>query len=125
MPMVLDVFSTATTSIGGSNAAWGSQFAVMPRPSPPVATVTTYRPLGKWRRSGILAGSSVGTRNILRKPDWEPDKVSRIAAACLALLPLVSPCAALQLQAAKNIPQLEDSVRRGANDAELRDSLAG
>jgi tetratricopeptide (TPR) repeat protein len=60
----------------------------------------------------------------LRKTDWEPDKVSRIAAACLALLPLVSPCAALQLQAAKNIPQLEDSVRRDSNDAQLRYHLA-
>ena len=39
--MVRDVFSTATTTIGGSNAAWVTQFAVMLCSSPPCATVMT------------------------------------------------------------------------------------
>jgi len=40
MSIVFDVFSTATATIGGSNAAWVTQLAVMPCSSPPWATVT-------------------------------------------------------------------------------------
>src|SRR6266567_2970275 len=59
MAMVLEVFSTATAIIGGSNDAWVSQFAVMPWSSPPELTVTTYRPYGKWRNTVFLAASSM------------------------------------------------------------------
>ncbi len=40
MPIVFDVFSTATTTIGGSKEACVTQFAVMPCSSPPCFTVT-------------------------------------------------------------------------------------
>ena len=38
--IVFEVFSTATTTMGGSNEACVTQFAVMPCSSPPCATVT-------------------------------------------------------------------------------------
>jgi len=42
MPSVFEVFSSATTTIGGSKAACMTQLAVMPWSSPlPDATVTT------------------------------------------------------------------------------------
>src|SRR5206468_2728505 len=41
MPIVREVFSTATTTMGGSKAACVTQFAVMPCSSPPCATVMT------------------------------------------------------------------------------------
>jgi len=39
MPIVFDVFSTATTTIGGSKDACVIQLAVMPCSSPPCLTV--------------------------------------------------------------------------------------
>src|SRR5439155_487790 len=44
IPIVLEVFSMATATMGGSNAAWVIQLAVMPWSSPSWATVTTHRP---------------------------------------------------------------------------------
>ena len=40
MAIVFEPFSTATATMGGSNEAWMTQFAVIPCSSPPCFTVT-------------------------------------------------------------------------------------
>src|SRR5205823_9520461 len=58
--IILDVLSTATTTMGGSNEAWLTQLAVMPCSSPSRFTVSAYRPYVKCRRTVCLAATFMG-----------------------------------------------------------------
>src|SRR5881227_3535070 len=57
MPIVLERFSTATTTIGGWNEAWLAQLAVMPCSSPSCLTVRACRPQAKCSRTPCIAVS--------------------------------------------------------------------
>src|SRR5256885_16635233 len=57
MPIVLERFSTATTTIGGWNEAWLTQLAVMPCSSPSCLTVRACRPQAKCSRTPCIAAS--------------------------------------------------------------------